>query len=258
LWLADDPVLIGPVSDAQFPANREINRESFKFGPVAPIRARILVAISALCSKIPYESEQGFFLTYQGRNREYQGNNARGDERGSMVRKRGRMKPVRKSRKSKQESYDEAAEPLQGCYYRRADGNEVFVPLKTGYPGPGERIDDETAVIALRHCRGDIVARHLRETQCISLHLRCILADMLEAPVNSPEEYRLKFVRPSSGSPKGSTRAARARAQSRQEHIGRYALESGRHGSKKAQEEFGYSASCVDKAKRSAKKTKKQ
>jgi hypothetical protein len=73
---------------------------------------------------------------------------------------------------------------------------------------------------------------------------------MLEASVHSPEEYRLKFVRRSAGSPEGSTRAARARAQSRQEYIGRFALNSGRNGSKKAQKEFGVSASYVEKAKR--------
>jgi hypothetical protein len=74
-WLADDPVLIALVSGAKFPANREINREFFKFGAVSPIRARVSVAISVPCSKIPYEFEQGIFLPYQGRSREYQGNN---------------------------------------------------------------------------------------------------------------------------------------------------------------------------------------
>jgi hypothetical protein len=168
------------------------------------------------------------------------------------------MKPVRKSPRSRQVSYDEAAEPLQMRSYSRADGKVIFVPHKTGYPGPGERIDDETAVSALRHRRPDIVARYLRETRHLPLHFRCILADMLEAPVNSPEEYRLKFVRRRSGSPKVSTPAAQARAQSRQDHIGQFALESGRHGSKKAQTAFGYSASYVDKAKRLAKRKKKQ
>jgi hypothetical protein len=168
------------------------------------------------------------------------------------------MKPVRKSPRSRQVSYDEAAEPLQGRYYRRADSKEIFVPLKTGYPGPGEPIRGEIADFALRHRRVDIVARYLRETRCLPLNFRCILADMLEAPVNSPEEYRLKYVRRSSGSPEGSTPAARARAQSRQEDIGGFALDSGRHGSKKAQRQFGRSASYVEKAKRVAKNKRNQ
>jgi hypothetical protein len=146
------------------------------------------------------------------------------------------MKPVRKSRRSKQVSYDEAAEPLPG------------------YPAPGEPISDEIAAEALRRRRVDIVAFYLRGTPCLSLRFRCVLADMLEAPASSPEEYRLKFVRRSSGSPKGSTPAARARAQSRQEFIGRCALEWGRHGSKRAQKEFGVSASYVETAKRLVKK----
>jgi hypothetical protein len=223
-----------------------------KFGAVLPICARVSIGISVLCSKIPYESEQGIILTYQGRNNEYQGNNERGERYGNMIRKR--MKSVRKSRTLKRESYDEAAEPLKGGYYRRADGKEIFLPLEIGYPAPGEPIDDETAAFALRRRRVDIVARYLRETECLPLHFRCILADMLEAPADSPEEYRLKFMRRSSGSPNGSTPAARARAQSRQERIGRFALAAGRHGSKKAQREFGVSPSCVEKAKLTAKK----
>jgi hypothetical protein len=158
------------------------------------------------------------------------------------------MKPVRKSRRSKQVSYD-AAELLQGRSYGLADGSVIF-DIQAGYPGPGEPIRAETAVFALRHKRVDIVARYLRETRCLPLNFRCVLADMLEAPVNGREEYRLKYLHRSSGSPKGSTLAARARAQSRQEHIGRCALEWGRHGSKRAQKEFGVSASYVEKAKR--------
>jgi hypothetical protein len=169
LWLADEPVLIALVSKAKFPANREINREFLKFWPVSPIRARVSVGISVPCSKIPYEFEQGIFSPYQGRSREYQGNNARDGKHGSMARKRGRMKPDRRSRRSKQVSYDEAAEPLQRRSYGLADGSVVFLTQKTGYPGPGERIDDETAVFALRHRRPDIVARYLREARRIPL-----------------------------------------------------------------------------------------
>jgi hypothetical protein len=168
------------------------------------------------------------------------------------------MKPVRRSRRSKQLRYDEAAGPVQRRSYGLADGSVIFVTHKTGYPGPGERINDETAVFALRHRRPDIVAWYLRETRCIPLQFRCVLADMLEAGVNTREEYRFKYVRRSSGSPKGSTPAARARAQSRQEHIGRCALDWGRHGSKRAQEEFSVSASYVEKAMRLVKDSKNQ
>ncbi len=160
------------------------------------------------------------------------------------------MKPIQKLRKSKQVSYDEAAEPVQRRSYGLAHGSVIFLTQKTGYPGPGERINDETAVFALRHRRSDIVARYLREARRIPLHFRCILADMMEEPDNSPEEYGLKYVRRRSGSPKGSSPAARARAQSRQEHIGRCALERGRHGAKWAQKQFGCSSSYVAKAMR--------
>lgn len=168
------------------------------------------------------------------------------------------MKPVHKSRRSKQESYEEAAEPVRLRSYCGPDGKVIFVPLKIGYPGPGEPIDDVTAGNALRRRRVDIVARYLRETAHLPLQFRCILADMLEAPDNSPEEYRLAFVRRKRGSPKGSTPAAQARAQSRQEHIGRYALAAGHHGSKKAQKEFDCSSSYVAQAKRVAKMQKEQ
>src|SRR6516162_4741643 len=82
-----------------------------------------------------------------------------------MARERVRMKPARKSRRSKQEIYDEAAEPLHGNFCRRPDGKEIFVPLRAGYPGPGEPINEEMAAFALRHRRADIVAGYLRETK---------------------------------------------------------------------------------------------
>jgi hypothetical protein len=167
------------------------------------------------------------------------------------------MKQVHKLRKSKRVSYDETAEPLYLRSYSRPDG-KTFPALRIGYPGPGERIEDQTAVDALRRRRVDIVARYLRETECLSERFRCVLADLMEAPPNSPEEYRLNYVRRSAGSPKGSTPAARARAQSCQEHIGRCALEWGRHGSKKAQQKFGVSASYVEKAKRLVRAEKNQ
>jgi hypothetical protein len=259
-WLADEPDLIALVSEVDFPANREINRQFSKFRPVAPICARVSVATSAPCSKIPYESEQGLFLSGTGSGTGNIREKMRAARRSNTVawQEGGRMKSVHKSRRSKQESYDEAAEPLQERLYRRPDGKEIPVPLKTGYPGPSERIGADMAVFALRHRRVDIVARYLRETKCFPLHFRCVLADMLEAPTNSTEEYRLEYARRSSGSPKGSTPAARARAQSRLEHIGGYALDAGRHGSKKAQQKFGVSASYVEKAKRLVRAKKNQ
>jgi hypothetical protein len=166
------------------------------------------------------------------------------------------MKPVRKPRQSKKETYDEAAEPQHPRSELDADGNVIFVTNKKGYPAAGEPISDDIAAFALRHRRVDIVARYLRETPTLSKHFRSILADMLEAPPDSIEEYRLEFVRQSCGSPKGSTLAAQARAQARQNHIGRYALASGRHGTKKAQQEFGYPSSYVEKAKRLVKSKK--
>jgi hypothetical protein len=65
-WLADDAVLIVPVSGLKFPANREINREFRGFGPNSVILASIQPAISMACSQIPYASEQGIFLPKQG------------------------------------------------------------------------------------------------------------------------------------------------------------------------------------------------
>jgi hypothetical protein len=168
------------------------------------------------------------------------------------------MKRFGKSPQSRKETFDEAAEPLRWHSELDADGNVVFVTDKIGYPDAGEPISDEIATFALRRRRVDIVARHLRETPLLSKHFRSILADMLEAPVDSVEEYRLEFVRQSCGGPKSSTLAAQARAQARQNHVGRYALASGRHGTKKAQKKFGYSSSYVEKAKRLAKNKNSQ
>jgi hypothetical protein len=50
----------------KFPANREINREFFKFGPVSAILASNRPANSIACSTIPYAMKQGIFLTEQG------------------------------------------------------------------------------------------------------------------------------------------------------------------------------------------------
>jgi hypothetical protein len=64
--VADDAVLIGPVSGLKFPANREIYRDFRGFGPNSVILASIQPATSKACSQIPYTSEQGIFLPKQG------------------------------------------------------------------------------------------------------------------------------------------------------------------------------------------------
>jgi hypothetical protein len=52
-FLADEPILGEPVSASQFPANREFNREFFKFGPFSAILAPNQPANSNACGKIP-------------------------------------------------------------------------------------------------------------------------------------------------------------------------------------------------------------
>src|SRR5712692_817206 len=59
--LADDAVLIGPVSRVKFPANRENNREFFNFGPNFAILVSNRRATSMACREIPYATEQGIF-----------------------------------------------------------------------------------------------------------------------------------------------------------------------------------------------------
>jgi hypothetical protein len=51
--VADEPVSGEPVSASQFPANREFNREFFKFGPFSAILAPNQRANSNACGKIP-------------------------------------------------------------------------------------------------------------------------------------------------------------------------------------------------------------
>jgi hypothetical protein len=59
--VAEDAVLIGPVSAPRFPANREINREFCRFHPSGVIFASIRLINSMACSEIPYATEQGIF-----------------------------------------------------------------------------------------------------------------------------------------------------------------------------------------------------
>ena len=57
--MADDAVPIGPVSNPEFPANREINREFCRFRRSAAILASSRQANSMTCNEIPYATEQG-------------------------------------------------------------------------------------------------------------------------------------------------------------------------------------------------------
>ena len=64
--MAEDTVCLQPVSGPKFPANREFNREFFKFGLLSAILALNRRANSIACGIIPYSMEQGIFLTEQG------------------------------------------------------------------------------------------------------------------------------------------------------------------------------------------------
>jgi len=61
--MADDAVQIGPVSNPEFPDNREINREFCKIRPSAAILTPVRQANSMVCNEIPYAMEQGIFST---------------------------------------------------------------------------------------------------------------------------------------------------------------------------------------------------
>jgi hypothetical protein len=65
-WVAEDAVLIGPVSNPTFPANREKNREIRRFRPSRTILMSNRRASSMACSEIPYVTEQGIILAEQG------------------------------------------------------------------------------------------------------------------------------------------------------------------------------------------------
>ena len=61
-----DAVQVEPVSTPQFPANREINREFFNFGPNRRLGVAIRPMIQRTWSEIPYSTEQGIFAKEQG------------------------------------------------------------------------------------------------------------------------------------------------------------------------------------------------
>jgi hypothetical protein len=61
-----DAVVVEPVSTPKFPANREKNREYFKFGPTCVSDDRKRPMISGLLRQIPYSTEQGIIFAKQG------------------------------------------------------------------------------------------------------------------------------------------------------------------------------------------------
>ena len=66
MWLADDPVPIGPVCAGKFPANREINREFRRIRLLSAILKADTRANSKASSEIPYPTKQGIFAKEQG------------------------------------------------------------------------------------------------------------------------------------------------------------------------------------------------
>jgi hypothetical protein len=61
-----DAVHVEPVSNVEFPANREKNREFPRIRAPDAILIADARAISTACSKIPYATEQGIIFTEQG------------------------------------------------------------------------------------------------------------------------------------------------------------------------------------------------
>jgi hypothetical protein len=66
LWLADDPVLIGPVCGSKFPASREFSREFLEKRPSRTIFLANPLATPVRYIEIPYSIEQGIFWMEQG------------------------------------------------------------------------------------------------------------------------------------------------------------------------------------------------
>ena len=61
-----DAVVVEPVSTPKFPANREINREYFNFGPTRGSEGSYRPMITGPLSQIPYVTDQGIILAEQG------------------------------------------------------------------------------------------------------------------------------------------------------------------------------------------------
>jgi hypothetical protein len=68
-----DAVTCEPVSAAEFPANREINREFCRIRPRRRFTVVNRQTNSMLCSRIPYATEQGIILGEQGILKKEQG-----------------------------------------------------------------------------------------------------------------------------------------------------------------------------------------
>jgi hypothetical protein len=73
-WLADDPVIVEPVSGSPFPANREINRDFRHFCLCGPDSVLVCRVNSMVCSQIPYSTKQGNVFNEQGNFGRDQGN----------------------------------------------------------------------------------------------------------------------------------------------------------------------------------------
>ena len=71
--MAADAVALEPVSKLKFPANREINREFFNFGPDRGSEVAIRPMIQRTWSEIPYATEQGIISEEQGNLAQEQG-----------------------------------------------------------------------------------------------------------------------------------------------------------------------------------------
>jgi hypothetical protein len=71
--LAEDAVLIGPVSKPKFPANREKNREFCGFGPPARFSRPVSEQIQWLAAEFPTHPNREFLIAYQGKISKEQG-----------------------------------------------------------------------------------------------------------------------------------------------------------------------------------------
>ena len=61
-----DAVAVKPVSATKFPANREKNREFFKFGLARCFEFAVRPMIQANYREFPYATEQGNYFSEQG------------------------------------------------------------------------------------------------------------------------------------------------------------------------------------------------
>jgi hypothetical protein len=66
--VADDAVIVKPVSASKFPANKEKNREIVVFSPFSMNSGLKTFVLSGIYTKIPYPDEQGINSRLQGIN----------------------------------------------------------------------------------------------------------------------------------------------------------------------------------------------